>query len=45
MDGEALEVLEQYHQRAVGGQLPVLERGMSRKEVGRWSRKMEAAGL
>ncbi|GAA5970713.1 hypothetical protein JCM11641_007408 [Rhodosporidiobolus odoratus] len=45
LDIDSLTVLRDYHQRAVGEPLPILSRGMGTREVGRWSRKMEDAGL
>ncbi|ORY91544.1 hypothetical protein BCR35DRAFT_298734 [Leucosporidium creatinivorum] len=45
VDQEALGVLEAYHQRAVGGPLPVLKSGASSKGVRKWSDEMEKAGL
>ncbi|BGP15119.1 hypothetical protein JCM10213_006549 [Rhodosporidiobolus nylandii] len=45
IDDDSLTVLKNYHERAVGGPLPQLRREMSHREVGRWSRRMEDAGL
>lgn len=47
IDSESLGVLQSYHRRAVGGDLPVLGRGeqLDGKGVKEWSRKMERAGL
>lgn len=45
LDQESISVLRSYHSRVVGGDLPVLKQGMSPREVQRWSRKMEDAGL
>lgn len=45
LDHESINVLRSYHERVVGGDLPVLKPGMTKREVGRWSRRMEDAGL
>ncbi|GAA5860562.1 hypothetical protein JCM8547_000341 [Rhodosporidiobolus lusitaniae] len=45
LDDDSLAVLKDYHVRAVGGPLPTLRRGMREREVARWSRRMEDAGL
>lgn len=45
LDEESLRVLRSYHHRVVGGPLPVLEPGMSQRDVRKWSHKMEDAGL
>ena len=45
LDSESISVLRSYHSRVVGGDLPVLKQGMSPREVQKWSRKMEDAGL
>ncbi|BGP23941.1 hypothetical protein Rt10032_c05g2350 [Rhodotorula toruloides] len=45
IDVDSLRVLKNYHERAVGGPLPVLKGGMEQREVARWSRAMENAGL
>ncbi|GAA5892268.1 uncharacterized protein JCM6883_007302 [Sporobolomyces salmoneus] len=45
LDQESISVLRSYHSRVVGGDLPVLQQGMSPREVQKWSRKMEDAGL
>ncbi|GAA6042021.1 hypothetical protein JCM8097_009152 [Rhodosporidiobolus ruineniae] len=45
LDMDSLTVLRDYHERAVGGPLPVLKKGMREREVRRWSYLMEGAGL
>ncbi|BGO98639.1 hypothetical protein NBRC10513v2_003033 [Rhodotorula toruloides] len=45
IDVDSLRVLKNYHERAVGGPLPVLKSGMGKGDVERWSRAMENAGL
>ncbi|GAA5923840.1 hypothetical protein JCM3775_000523 [Rhodotorula graminis] len=45
LDVDSLVVLRDYHERAIGEPLPVLRRGMRPREVARWSRRMEDAGL
>ncbi|BGP31299.1 hypothetical protein JCM10296v2_003063 [Rhodotorula toruloides] len=45
IDVDSLRVLKNYHERAVGGPLPVLKSGMGKRDVERWSRAMENAGL
>ncbi|GAA5844014.1 hypothetical protein JCM9279_003703 [Rhodotorula babjevae] len=45
LDVDSLVVLRDYHERAIGEPLPVLRRGMQPREVARWSRRMEDAGL
>ncbi|GAA5894402.1 hypothetical protein JCM8208_006224 [Rhodotorula glutinis] len=45
LDVDSLVVLRDYHERAIGEPLPVLKRGMAPREVARWSRRMEDAGL
>ncbi|GAA5979000.1 hypothetical protein JCM21900_001880 [Sporobolomyces salmonicolor] len=45
LDDDSLDVLKSYHERAVGGPLPLLKREMRGEEVRRWSRRMEDAGL
>ncbi|GAA5963828.1 hypothetical protein JCM3765_004031 [Sporobolomyces pararoseus] len=45
LDSESISVLRSYHSRVVGGDLPVLKQGMSPREVQKWSRKMEDAGI
>lgn len=45
IDVDSLRVLKNYHERAVGGPLPVLRSGMAKRDVERWSRAMENAGL
>jgi hypothetical protein len=45
LDQESISVLRSYHSRVVGGELPQLRSGMSPREVQKWSRKMEDAGL
>lgn len=45
LDQESISVLRSYHSRVVGGDLPTLRSGMSPREVQKWSRKMEDAGL
>lgn len=45
IDSDSLDVLQQYHARAVGQPLPKLESTSTPAAVGQWSRKMERAGL
>lgn len=45
VDDESLEVLRSYHERAVGGPLPILDRGAGSRGVRDWSTKLEKAGL
>lgn len=45
VDMDSLIVLRDYHERAVGGPLPILRKGMSEREVRRWSRRIDDAGL
>ncbi|GAA5882277.1 hypothetical protein JCM16303_002317 [Sporobolomyces ruberrimus] len=45
LDQQSIHVLQSYHSRVVGGDLPVLKQGMSPRDVQKWSRKMEDAGL
>ena len=45
LDVDSLVVLRDYHERAIGEPLPVLRHGMQPREVARWSRRMEDAGL
>ncbi|KAM0746604.1 hypothetical protein T439DRAFT_360287 [Meredithblackwellia eburnea MCA 4105] len=46
IDDESLDVLKSYHERAVGGPLPVLERReRGRRAVKEWSERLERAGL
>ncbi|KAK4701226.1 hypothetical protein P7C70_g5008, partial [Phenoliferia sp. Uapishka_3] len=45
VDDDSLEVLRSYHERAVGGPLPLLERGRGQRGVREWSAKLEKAGL
>ncbi|GJN89649.1 hypothetical protein Rhopal_002636-T1 [Rhodotorula paludigena] len=45
LDLESLHVLKDYHERAVGGPLPIVKRGMAPSEVARWSHQLENAGL
>ncbi|GAA5884397.1 hypothetical protein JCM16303_003670 [Sporobolomyces ruberrimus] len=45
LDKLALELLDEYHEKTVGGKLPVLRIGMGRKEVREWSKKVEDAGI
>ncbi|GAA5886621.1 hypothetical protein JCM5296_005351 [Sporobolomyces johnsonii] len=45
LDEDSLDVLKSYHERAVGGPLPVLKREMRGEQVRKWSRRMEDAGL
>ncbi|GAA5914733.1 hypothetical protein JCM6882_002727 [Rhodosporidiobolus microsporus] len=45
LDPDSLAVLKSYHERAIGAPLPRLRRGMRDESVGRWSRRMEDAGL
>ncbi|GAA5927376.1 uncharacterized protein JCM15063_005879 [Sporobolomyces koalae] len=45
LDVESLHVLRSYHSRVVGGDLPVLKKGMTPREVAKWSRQIERAGL
>ncbi|SGY79273.1 BQ5605_C008g05092 [Microbotryum silenes-dioicae] len=45
LDAEALDVLRAYHERAVGGPLPILHPDDSPKAVAAWSRRLESAGL
>ncbi|GAA5841434.1 hypothetical protein JCM11251_007138 [Rhodosporidiobolus azoricus] len=45
VDLDSLTVLKSYHERALGRPLPRLRSGMRQESVGRWSRRMEDAGL
>ncbi|KAK4055600.1 hypothetical protein OIV83_000146 [Microbotryomycetes sp. JL201] len=45
VDDEALDILEAYHKRAVGGPLPLLKPRSAPRAVKKWSDSMERAGL
>lgn len=45
LDLDSLVVLKNYHERAVGQPLPVLKADMQPRDVHKWSRRMEYAGL
>jgi len=40
-----MKILDTYHDKTVGGRLPLLHNGMSKKEVKEWSLKVENAGI
>ncbi|GAA6024182.1 hypothetical protein JCM11491_006672 [Sporobolomyces phaffii] len=45
LDRTALDLLDTYHDRTVGGALPRLTPGMDRAHVRNWSRRVENAGI
>ena len=45
IDDESLTVLRSYHERAVGGPLPRLDRDAGSRGVSEWSTELEKAGL
>ncbi|GAA5860075.1 hypothetical protein JCM5353_001868 [Sporobolomyces roseus] len=45
LDAPSMKILDTYHDKTVGGRLPLLQNGMSKKEVKEWSLKVENAGI